>query len=303
MELSKLLQLGKTYTSEKGSIQHSQAENSLVIVLPRNSFHVEDPQMDLNANYPTAENVKKEVSLNENHEFVNILCSPVASSTPAASITETEIEKHKSSADAVSKEESAQILFVESPDKIYIRRKSHEGDWEEMKSLIEEEASTARPVIPKKGQTLLCRVGPSNWFRCVVKTVQDSLFKVKLIDVGKATVVNLRDIRDISRKLKAQESLIDCIKLDVESPGPTWPATTLENLREFLPEGEEIYVKDLEDGSRDLLKITLTEDNPFDPPTLSKRSVLSFLADNGMALKRGTHLRTQFSSRMSANLK
>ena len=301
MELSKLLQLGKTYASQKGSIQYSQDENSLVIVLPRNPFHEEDPQTDMNAYYPMAKIVKKGVDVNENHKLVNIPCSPVASSTPSASIIESENEKRKSS--AVSQEESAQILFVESPDKIFIRRKSREGDWEEMKSWIEGEASTARPVIPKKGQTLLCRVGPSNWYRCVVKTVQDSLFKVKLIDVGKAVVVNLRDIRDISRKLKAKESLIDCIKLDVESPGPSWPATTLENLREFLPEGEEVFVKDLEDGSRDLLKTTLTEDNPFDPPTLSRKSVLSFLADNGMALKRGTLLRTQFSSRLSANLR
>ena len=296
--MSKLLQLGKTYTSEKGSIQHSQAKNSLVIILPRNPFHEEDPQKDLNANYPAA---KVDVSVNENHKLVINLCSPIASSTPTASITESDIEKQKSS--ALTKEESAQILFVESPDKIYIRRKSREFEWEEMKSWIEEEASTARPVIPKKGQTLLCRVGPSNWFRCVVKTVQDSLFKVKLIDVGKAIVVNFWDIRDISRKLKAQESLIDCIKLDVESPGPIWAATTLENLRQFLPEGEEVYVKDLEDGSRDLLKTTLTEDNPFDPPTLSRKSVLSFLADSGMVLRRGTHLRTQVSSRLSANLR
>ena len=112
----------------------------------------------------------------------------------------------------------------------------------------------------------------------------------------------MRDIRDISRKLKAQESLIDCIKLDVESPGATWPVVTLEKLKEFLPEGEEVYVKDLEDGSRDLIMKTLSVDNPFDPPTLSSKSALSFLVDNGMALKRGTYLRTHFGSRLSANL-
>ena len=90
---------------------------------------------------------------------------------------------------------------------------------------------------------------------------------MKLIDVGKTVVVSVRDIRDISRKLKAKESLIDCFKLDVESPGSAWPASTLEKLREFLPEGEEVHVKELNGGSKDLLKRTLTADNPFDPPT------------------------------------
>ena len=77
---------------------------------------------------------------------------------------------------------------------------------------------------------------------------------------------------------------------------------SLEKLREFLPEGEEVHVKELNGGSKDLLKRTLTADNPFDPPTLLTESVSSFLVDNGMALKTGTHQRTNFRSRMSANL-
>ena len=293
--MTKFLHLIKSYTLEKGSVQYSQADNALVIVLPRNPLQEGDPPTDLNANYPTDKNVQKDVSGFENRKQVEIPGSPIAYSTPTASLA-----AHKSS--LMSKEESARILFVESPEKIFVLRKNRNFDWEEMKSLIEEEALTAKPVIPKKGQTLLCRVGNNKWFRCVVKTVQDSRFKVKLIDVGKSIEVGLRDIRDISRKLKAKESLIDCIKLDVESPGATWPVVTLEKLKEFLPEGEEVYVKDLEDGSRDLFMKTLSVDHPFDPPTLSTKSALSFLVDNGMALKRGTYLRTQFGSRLSANL-
>ena len=292
----------QTFTTEKGSVQYSQPENALLIILPRISFHKADPPLlDLNANYPAIMKIEEDTSVKQTNPMaVNIPCSPVASSTPTASITESEIEKHKSS--AISKEESVRILFVESPDKIYFRRKSRDGDWERMESWIQEEASASKPVNPKKGQTLLCKVGSNNWFRCVVKTVQDSNFKVKLIDVGMTVVVPLSNIRDISRQLKAQESLIDCIKLDVESPGSAWPASTLEKLREFLPEGKEAHVKELDGGSKDLLKITLTADHPFDPSTLLTESVSSFLVDNGMALKIGTHQRTNFSSRMSANL-
>ena len=98
----------------KGTVQYSQTDNTLVIVLPRNPLLEGDPPTDLNANYPTDKNVQKDSGF-ENRKQAEIPGSPIASSTPTASLT-----VHKAS--AISKEESARILYVESPEKIFILR-------------------------------------------------------------------------------------------------------------------------------------------------------------------------------------
>ena len=294
-ELVKFLHHIQTYSSVRGSVSVSDLEDVL-ITLPRLSFHETSPlplsppaPVDINSNIPTTENLEGDTN-NDEHP-------PPLVSSPTSSIKEIQMPKSSSNAD----EEAARVMFVESPVKIHIRRKCHDDAWERLQSMVEMEGTDAEPTILQKGrgQTLLCVID-SKWFRCAVKSMQDSVLKVKLIDVGKLVEVSPMNIREISRKLKSQESLVECVKLNLEHPGSTWPASSLDSLREFLPEGEEVRIKEMEDGFKDLWKAVVKAEDPFDPHIVSSRSVRSFLLESGLALKRGTHQR--FSSRLSANL-
>ena len=198
--------------------------------------------------------------------------------------------------------ESANIVFIESPEKIHIRKRRYQTIWTRFEEAIRTESFKANYItkVPSKGDMMLVQED-GVWYRGAFKGEQDQVLKVKLVDIGKTVHIGLGSLREISNNLKVQDCYTEVVKLDLEIPGGDveWPATTIDALRRKLRPKDEVLVRNLDSGKDkkvELLKVCSNLDNPFEPEKVSHVSVTKFLLDKGLALKSGTR------QRMSQNL-
>ena len=193
--------------------------------------------------------------------------------------------------------ESANIVFIESPEKIHIRKRRYQTIWTRFEEAIRTESFKANYItkVPSKGDMMLVQED-GVWYRGAFKGEQDQVFKVKLVDIGKTVHIGFGSLREISNNLKVQDCYTEVVKLDLEIPGGgvEWPATTIDALRRKLRPKDEVLVRNLDSGKDkkvELLKVCSTLDNPFEPEKVSHVSVTKFLLDKGLALKSGTRQR------------
>ena len=193
--------------------------------------------------------------------------------------------------------ESANIVFIESPEKIHIRKRRYQTIWTRFEEAIRTESFKANYItkVPSKGDMMLVQED-GVWYRGAFKGEQDQVFKVKLVDIGKTVHIGFGSLREISNNLKVQDCYTEVVKLDLEIPGGDveWPATTIDALRRKLRPKDEVLVRNLDSGKDkkvELLKVCSNLDNPFEPEKVSHVSVTKFLLDKGLALKSGTRQR------------
>ena len=193
--------------------------------------------------------------------------------------------------------ESANIVFIESPEKIHIRKRRYQTIWTRFEEAIRTESFQANYItkVPSKGDMILVQED-GVWYRGTFKGEQDQVLKVKLVDIGKTVHIGLGSLREISNNLKVQDCYTEVVKLDLEIPGGDveWPATTIDALRRKLRPKDEVLVRNLDSGKDkkvELLKVCSNLDNPFEPEKVSHVSVTKFLLDKGLALKSGTRQR------------
>ena len=198
--------------------------------------------------------------------------------------------------------DKATIVYVESPEKIHIRKMRYKTIWTRFEEAIRNESFKADYItkVLSKGDWLLVQV-EGKWFRGAYKgphqgNHEETLFKIKLIDIGKTVIANHGSLRTICPNLKSQECYTESVKLDVEIPGggEEWPASTLDWLNKKLRIDDEVLVRSLDSGKEkmvELIKVARSLESPFEPEKVSHVNVTKLLTDKGLALKRGTRQR------------
>ena len=174
--------------------------------------------------------------------------------------------------------------------------------WTRFEEAIRDESFKADYItkVPSKGDWLLVQV-EGKWFRGAYKGPhqghhEETLFKIKLIDIGRTVIATFQSLRTINQNLKAQECYTEAVKLDVEIPGggEEWPASTLDWLNKKLRIDDEVLVRTLDSGKEktvELIKVSRSLESPFEPEKVSHFNVTKVLTDRGLALKRGTRQR------------
>ena len=208
-------------------------------------------------------------------------------------------------ADEKSSSGFVKIVFVESPDRIHIRKLHHEETWKSLRSAIQREGEVAEKVrrCPAKGTALLCLVD-GQYHRAVVKeAVTADTIRAKLVDTGSTVSVDVGDFRHISRRLKSQHCLTETVRLDLEPAGSSqdWLQSSIDILRrKYLRVGETVHVRtDVgSPGTVELIHFVKSIESPFDPEQVTEVNVGHCLLERGLALKKGT--RRRMSSRLSS---
>ena len=206
---------------------------------------------------------------------------------------------------ADNKSSVVKIVFVESPEKIHIRKLHHEETWKNLQTMIQREGEAAEKMLasPAKGTSLLC-LADGQYHRAVVKEAETAGFiRVKLVDTGSTVSVGVDDLRHISRRLKSQHCLTETVRLDLEPAGSAqdWLQSSIDILRrKYLRVGETVHVRtDVgSPGTVELIHFEKSVESPFDPEQVTEVNIGHYLLDQGLALKKGT--RRRMSSRLSS---
>ena len=213
-----------------------------------------------------------------------------------------DLENNDEDIEVLDHTDGANIVFVESPEKIHIRKKRYKNIWTRFEEAIRTESFKADYItrVLSKGDWLLILV-EGKWYRGAYKGPHqghndEMLFKIKLIDIGRTVIANHGSLREISQNLKVQECYTEAVRLDVETPGggEEWPASTLDWLSRKLRRDDEVLVRALDSGREktvDLIKVIRNLDNPFEPEKVTHFNITKLLTDQGLALKRGTRQR------------
>ena len=224
----------------------------------------------------------------------------VADALPATSTLDA--EKKDEDIEVLDHTDGANIVFIESPEKIHIRKRRYKNIWTRFEEAIRTESFKADYItrVLSKGDWLLVLV-EGKWYRGAYKGPhqgpnEELLFKIKLIDIGKTVIAKHGCLREISQNLKLQECYTEVVRLDVETPGggEEWPASTLDWLNKKLRRDDEVLVRALDSGKEktvELIKVTRSLENPFEPEKVGHASVTKLLTDQGLALKKGTRQR------------
>ena len=197
------------------------------------------------------------------------------------------------------------IVFVESPERIHIRKMHHEETWKNLQTMIQREGEAADKVLasPAKGTSLLC-LANGQYHRAVVKEAEAAgTIRVKLVDTGSTVSVGVDDLRHISRRLKSQHCLTETVRLDLEPAGSAqhWLQSSIDILRrKYLRVGDTVHVRtDVgSPGTVELIHFEKSVESPFDPEEVTEVNVGQSLLEQGLALKKGT--RRRMSSRLSS---
>ena len=193
--------------------------------------------------------------------------------------------------------EPIEIVYINSPDNIHIRKKCNEAIWKQFESNLMEEVEKAGSFStePLKGEMVLCVKDGQCWRGVVKGKYPNGCFRMKLIDVGE-TVHNLGidDLRQLSKnsKVKAAESLTETVGLANLEPcaGTAWSKVTIDMLRSKInTTTADIFIRRV-DGNKsvDIILHKNEVDNPFDMMTTSAESISKFLINSGQARKKGT---------------
>ena len=84
-----------------------------------------------------------------------------------------------------------------------------------------------------RGQQFLCYY-KDKWTRAVFKSSNSvGLYNVKLVDFGQTVTIDKTLLRKLDRKLKAEECVVECVKLAkiLPSDGLNWSKAAVDLLR------------------------------------------------------------------------
>jgi len=195
------------------------------------------------------------------------------------------------------KETIIEVISIENPDRIYIR--GVDEAWLMFQSELNLAGSNADFVKeqPVRGQQFLCYY-KDKWTRAVFKSSNSvGLYNVKLVDFGQTVTIDKTLLRKLDRKLKAEECVVECVKLAkiLPSDGSNWSKAAVDLLRSKLLSDSspstafEIIKKTLGDEKDvDLIIRTRLASDPFGDAEEVLESVSEFLLKKGVAIKSKT---------------
>ena len=248
-----------------------------------------------------------------NHIFLNFFSSPETllkryeeiKNERREEVEDRQSDKDEGTIEEMTSEIFVDILHVETPDKIFLRRKIHLADFETLQSELTKEGTKAdlTDVPLENGDYVLCQ-NEDTWCRGVLKSTSDGVL-VQLVDLGMTVPVERQNLKKLPLKLRLVKCLTECVSLaNVEPCGASgdvnWPYDAVRVLREKL-----LRKCDSNTTSRDIIMKPITDDgdvvelfikrsileNPFEVGEEICENVSEYLIKKGVAFRRGVRER------------
>ena len=248
-----------------------------------------------------------------NHIFLNFFSSPETllkryeeiKNERREEVEDRQSDKDEGTIEEMTSEIFVDILHVETPDKIFLRRKIHLADFETLQSELTKEGTKAdlTDVPLENGDYVLCQ-NEDIWCRGVLKSTSDGVL-VQLVDLGMTVPVERQNLKKLPLKLRLVKCLTECVSLaNVETCGASgdvnWPYDAVRVLREKLlrkcysnTTSRDIIMKPITDDG-DVVELFIKRsilENPFEVGEEICENVSEYLIMKGVAFRRGVRER------------
>ena len=184
------------------------------------------------------------------------------------------------------------VLFVESPDNIFVRETHHEEEFLKMRDTLERDVQAENSHMEIQiNSRVVCRSEMRRWERGLVMRKDEDCFRVRLMDIGKIERIDKVDVRPMGKELEGFGHFTLCVSLaNIEPAGAsgTWSRESTRSVRD-LTQQHVVLMRRIEGETKlsELFVEKIVIDGPMRPSRKKIVSVSRHLQKEGLALDKG----------------